>query len=343
MTGFPTRRPAELEDRPPERQWLVEGLWGRQAVGIIGGEPKCGKSFLALDLAVSVAAGVPCLRRFPAAQSGPVLMFAAEDAGHIVRRRLQGIAAAAGADFEALDIAVIDVPVLRLDHAADRKRLVETVERHGPGLLVLDPLVRLHGVDENAVSEIAPILGFLRDVQRRSGAAVLLVHHARKSGSSRPGQALRGSSELHAWGDSNLYLRRRDGKIVMTVEHRAAPGLADVAIELADDGQGPALRLRQQDPDDVGLERPTPEERVVQALADSGAPLSQRQIRERAATRPATVAEALRKLVREERVERLPEGGYRIADAEDAAAQAAAVNGRGHGQALPKARYRPNP
>ena len=129
----------------------------------------------------------------------------------------------------------------------------------------------------------------------------------------------------------------------MTVEHRAAPGLADVAIELADDGQGPALRLRQQDPDDVGLERPTPEERVVQALADSGAPLSQRQIRERAATRPATVAEALRKLVREERVERLPEGGYRIADAEDAAAQAAAVNGRGHGQALPRARYRPNP
>jgi len=25
------------------------------------------------------------------------------------------------------------------------------------------------------------------------------------------------------WGDSNLYLRRRDGQIVMTVEHRAAP------------------------------------------------------------------------------------------------------------------------
>ena len=220
MSGLPTRRPAELEDRPPERQWLVDGLWGRQAVGIVGGEPKCGKSFLALDIAVAVAAGVPCLRRFPAVQPGPVLMFAAEDAGHIVRRRLQGIAAAAGAEFEALDIAVIDVPVLRLDHRPDRQRLVETVERHRPRLLVLDPLVRLHGVDENAAAEIAPILGFLRDVQRRSGAAVLLVHHARKSGSSRPGQALRGSSELHAWGDSNLYLRRRDGRIVMTVEHR---------------------------------------------------------------------------------------------------------------------------
>ena len=314
MTGFPTRRPSELEDRPPDRQWLVEGLWGRQAVGIIGGEPKCGKSFLALDLAVAVAAGVPCLRRFPAVQSGPVLMFAAEDAGHIVRRRLQGIAAAAGADFETLDIAVIDVPVLRLDHKPDRQRLLETVARHGSRLLVLDPLVRLHGVDENAVSEIAPILGFLRDVQRRSGAAVLLVHHARKSGASRPGQALRGSSELHAWGDSNLYLRRRDAKIVMTVEHRAAPGLADIGIELADDGDGAALRLQRHDPDGTGPEEPpTPEQRIVQALADADAPLSQRQIRERAATRPATVADTLRALIDRRRVERAAEGGYRLA------------------------------
>ena len=147
--GFPTRAPIELEDRPTQQQWLVDRLWGRQAVGIVGGEPKCGKSFLALDLAVAVAAGVPCLRRFAADQPGPVLMFAAEDAGHIVRARLHGIAEAAGARFDTLDIAVIDVPSLRLDHRADRQRLVETVQRIRPRLVVLDPLVRLHGVDEN--------------------------------------------------------------------------------------------------------------------------------------------------------------------------------------------------
>ena len=151
-------------------------------------------------------------------------------------------------------------------------------------------------------------------MQRRSGAAVLLVHHARKSSASRPGQALRGSSELHAWGDSNLYLRRRDAKIVMTVEHRAAPGLADIGIELADDGDGAALRLQRHDPDGTGPEEPpTPEQRIVQALADADAPLSQRQIRERAATRPATVADTLRALIDRRRVERAAEGGYRLA------------------------------
>ena len=345
MKGFPTRSPADLEDRPQEQQWLVDGLWAKQAVGIVGGEPKCGKSFLALDLAVAVAAGVPCLRRFAAAQPGPVLMFAAEDAGHIVRDRLAGIARAAGARFEALDIAVIDVPTLRLDHRPDRQRLLETVERIGPRLLVLDPLVRLHGVDENTVAEIAPILGFLRDLQRRFEAAVLLVHHARKSGATRPGQALRGSSELHAWGDSNLYLRRRDGQIVMTVEHRAAPGLNDIEIELADDGEGPALRLRRPLPAEAAPEPETPEQRIVQVLAEAATPLSQRQIREHAATRPATVAAALRALIREGCVERVPEGGYRIADtgADDATAPAAAVNDRGRRQALPKAVTASNP
>ena len=310
--GFPTRAPVELEDRPRRHQWLIDALWGRQAVGIVGGEPKCGKSFLALDLAVAVAAGVPCLRRFAADEPGPVLLFAAEDAGHIVRARLEGIAKAAGARFETLDIAVIDIPALRLDHRADRQRLLETVERIRPRLVVLDPLVRLHGVDENTVAEVAPILGFLRDIQRRFASAVVLVHHARKSGAARPGQALRGSSELHAWGDSNLYLRRRDKQIVMTVEHRAAPGLNDIEIELADDGKGPALRLRQTDTAEAAPRPQTPERRILQALADTETPLSQRQIRERAATRPATVAQTLQSLLREGRVERAPEGGYRI-------------------------------
>ncbi len=312
MRGFPTRSPAALEERPQQQHWLVEELWASQAVGIIGGEPKCGKSFLALDIAVAVAAGVPCLRRFPPARTGPVLMYAAEDAGHIVRSRLQGIAKAAGTTFETLDIAVIDVPALRLDHRNDRQRLLDTVARIAPRLLVLDPLVRLHGIDENAAGEVAPILGFLRDLQRRFETAVLLVHHARKSGAARPGQALRGSSELHAWGDSNLYLRRRDKQILMTVEHRAAPGLSDIEIELADDGQGLALRPRRTPPQETAPEPESPERRIMQVLAQAEAPLLQAEIRKRAGARNATVTAALHELVRKGRVEREPGGRYRF-------------------------------
>jgi len=64
MTQLPVQPAWRLADRPEQQRWLVDALWSDEAVGIIGGEPKCGKSFLALDLAVAVAAGIPCLRRF---------------------------------------------------------------------------------------------------------------------------------------------------------------------------------------------------------------------------------------------------------------------------------------
>src|SRR6476646_1708955 len=91
MNQLPVQRASELSvDSPSLTQWLVQGLWSDQAVGILGGEPKCCKSFLALDLAVSVASGAPCLRRFVVRRTGPVLLFPAEDSLAVVRRRLEG-------------------------------------------------------------------------------------------------------------------------------------------------------------------------------------------------------------------------------------------------------------
>ena len=63
-----------------------------------------------------------------------------------------------------------------------------------PRLLILDPFVRLHRIDENASGEVAPLLAYLRELQRRHGLAVLVVHHAKGAGRARAGQALRGSS-----------------------------------------------------------------------------------------------------------------------------------------------------
>ena len=100
----------------------------------------------------------------------------------------------------------------------------------------------------------------------------------------------------------------------MTVEHRAAPGLNDIELELADDGQGTALRQRQHTAHDNAPHNDTAQQRIVEVLADAQSPLSQRQIRERAATRHTTVATILAKLVRDGHVEHHAAGGYRIVD-----------------------------
>ena len=191
-TTLPVEPAWRLAQRPAEQRWLVTGLWSEQAVGIVGGEPKCCKSFLALDLAVAVASATPCLRHFAVPHPGRVLLYAAEDALHVVRHRLEGICAAAGCGLADLDLQVITAPTLRLDLPADRSALDRTVAELRPRLLILDPFVRLHRIDENASGEVAPLLAHLRELQRRYALSVLVVHHAKKSaGGMRAGQALR--------------------------------------------------------------------------------------------------------------------------------------------------------
>ncbi len=56
-------------------------------------------------------------------------------------------------------------------------------------------------------------------------------------------QALRGSSEFHAWGDSNLYLRRKGEPATLTVEHRAAAAIPDIRLRLVADEAWIALQI----------------------------------------------------------------------------------------------------
>jgi hypothetical protein len=126
----------------------------------------------------------------------------------------------------------------------DRERLSNTVQARQPRLLILDPLIRLHRVDENDASQIAGLLSYLRQLQRTFHVAVLVVHHARKDANgTRPGQALRGSSELHGWGDSNLYMRRRGAQLTLSTEHRAAASQDHIPLELTQAGSALALSV----------------------------------------------------------------------------------------------------
>ena len=308
MTALPVRPAHLLQTLPAEQRWLIEGLWGAEAVGIVGGEPKCCKSFLALDMAVSVASATPCLRRFPVTRRGRVLLFAAEDALTTVRQRLEGICAAADLKLADLDFQVITAPTLRLDLDRDRERLDDTVRVLRPTLLVLDPFVRLHRVDENVSAEVAPLLDYLRGLQRHHQTAVVLVHHARKGAAHlRAGQALRGSSELHAWGDSNLYLRRTgEGDVLsLAIEHRAAASSEGTTLRLI--AQDDALALHADEPQSLvpASSQPPPPtaiDRIEAALAAADSPLSMKVIRATVRMRAATVSDALATLVTQGRV-----------------------------------------
>ena len=313
MNPFPVQRASQIDTAGPQTQWLVEDLWTEQAVGILGGEPKCCKSFLALDLAVSVASGTACLRQFAVRRHGTVLLFPAEDSLPVVRQRLEGICAAAQVTLADCPIEVITAPALRLDLPADRQRLRDTVQRLRPVMLILDPLIRLHRLDENDASQIAALLSFLRELQREYKLAVLLVHHARTdSHASRPGQALRGSSELHGWGDSNLYMRRKGDQLTLTTEHRAAPSQEHLPLALKQTGAALALALTETATVTAAAKSTaSPSQRVRDALSSLSEPVPVQRLRQLCGMRTAAVCAALAELSEQGLVSR-DDRGYQL-------------------------------
>jgi hypothetical protein len=146
---------------------------------------------------------------------------------------------------------VITAPSLRLDLDRDQRRLDAAIRNLGPRLLLLDPFVRLHRINENDAGEVSGILAFLRELQRTHSLAVVVVHHTRKNGpaGSQAGQGLRGSSDFHAWTDSALYLRRHRDHLLLSVEHRAAPAPDPLPLALLADAGHPHLEILGHDPE----------------------------------------------------------------------------------------------
>jgi RecA-family ATPase len=305
---YQTLHAGELARRTAPLSWIVEGLFLEAGAGILGGAPKTCKSFFALDLCVAVASGTSCAGRFKPLLPGPVVLLCAEDPHAVISSRLKALARSRQRALRDLPIEVIVEPTVLLPEGLER--LTATLSAFKPRLLLLDPLIRLHRADENSASEMSVILDGLRGLARASKTAILLVHHARKAAAGNAGTGLRGSSDLHAFGDTNLYLRRlsRDSTLELRVEHRAAAAPEPVRLKLRVDEQAePTARFEVLD---SAPEGDPAAQRILELLGHAEAPLSSAALREKLGVRNQTVAEALKYLQADGRIRRAGRDGW---------------------------------
>ena len=302
--------PASAIEVPAGPAWLIENLWGEQAVGILGGAPKSGKTWLALELALAVASGKPALGRFEVPRAGPVLLFAAEDSPPRVRTRLEGLARIQRVHLEDVPVHLILASRLRLDTPQDQDRLADAVRKIRPRLLVLDPFVRIYGnIDENQAGDVARILGYLRELSRTLDLSILVVHPARKA-AGPGGLSLRGSGDFYAWTDKSLTLRKHKGQLELAIEHRHAPSPEPLSLELRGEDEDRPAHLA------IGANGSPPEntelyEQILEVLGREEGPITQDALRAELRVRMQRLVDALRLLEQQGRVARSAAGWSR--------------------------------
>ena len=179
--------------------------------------------------------------------------------------------------------------------------------------------MRLHGIDENHAGEVAELLAYFRSLQRQLDLSVLLVHHTRKNaaGGAAAGQGLRGSGDIHAFGDSNLYLRRSREHLVLSSEHRAAPAATPVIWNWS----RPTRRRRTwRSSGSCRTDRPSSpmegkrrslEERVLDLLGQ-GVTVTRAKLRDSLGVKNERLGEVLESLERAGRLCRTPAGWQRL-------------------------------
>jgi hypothetical protein len=198
---------AQQPPTPPPS--LVEpGLLPAQGIWFVGGEPKVGKSLLVANLALALAAGsnrigfpVPAPRRVLVCQFElPLPQFVNR---LLVMRRSLGPAA----DHHLL----VDTRATGhlLSSPQGLNHFVVAARAAAAEVIVLDPLYSTHDQDENDTRAMAALCQALLRLRDATHAALIVVHHIRKSITREEiGSAFRGSSALHAVGDTYMLLTR---------------------------------------------------------------------------------------------------------------------------------------
>lgn len=243
----------------PMEKWTVDTIWSNDAHGLIAGEPKTFKSFIATDLAVSVASGTPFLGFFEVPQTGPVILIQEENTPAMMKDRLEKIACSrqlggkiktSGRTLEM--ISPEDLPIhlmnnqgFNLTDDSHLEFLEDQIRVVKPKLVVLDPIyLMMPGVDENSAVGLTPVLRKLLLLKQRNNCGMLIVHHYNKprhEEDRHPGNRISGSGVFYRWFESALYVERgaEPGSVKMTPEHRgAAPaGAIHVDFDIGDMGE----------------------------------------------------------------------------------------------------------
>jgi len=179
--------------------WLFRGLWPGDAYGVVAAEDKVGKTWAAVDAAISVASGTAWLGRFPADSPGPALLLAGEGGERGILRRLDAVATSRGLRLDDLPVRVL-LRVPHLTNAVHMEQVAQELADHPARHVTLDPLyLAARGASGSDLYAMGEHLETLQHITQAAGSALTVVTHFNKTGEGRGSKRITGAGP-GAWG-----------------------------------------------------------------------------------------------------------------------------------------------
>lgn len=220
----------------PNPEYLLEPILYRNTSNLLTAYAGVGKSVLSMSIAHAVVTGLPLWGHFQVHKTGSVLIIDEENPGAFLKERLLKMGFK-----EGMPIYFLHYQGVKLDAPACFASLVETISELKPVLVVFDALIRLHNAKENDNSEMAIVMGKVRELINLTGITALIIHHDRKGQGDRKERA-RGGGDIVGAVDNQICLEPKDDDTLLL-----SPGKTRVApfkpIKLKMEGEGEALQF----------------------------------------------------------------------------------------------------
>lgn len=217
-------------------KWVLPGIIPESGCGIIVSAPKVGKTRVSMEMALGIASGIlPMGKSVRKARN--VGFFSLEDGAHLFAERLQEYISNddlrnqyhwdgfLDTDFKwyppkPLPLHVGFTPI-DLNKEIDHIRLEEVINLLNLEFVIIDTLSMAMGnADVNASKEVYGILSGLKAIAKRTGCAIMLIHHTRKRVFDK-GETIQemilGSTAIHAWSDFILGLTKPEDSDLLKV------------------------------------------------------------------------------------------------------------------------------
>lgn len=311
--------------------WLVDDWMPESSIVFLVSPPESYKTWILLDLAVSVASGAPFLGQFEVFDKGPTLIIQQEDSHSgltdrlalIVEQKLGANAVLNGDEWQIpsmpdLPIYVHPSRMLRFDNKKVVEELEKQIEVLRPKVIMIDPLYSTTASTDNYMGDLANQMMVLKTWRDKYGCSFLIAHHSKKNldPDSTAREDLWGSQFLNAFLEAGWQVRRNPklapNEIVVRRHSKVMGNQKQIALKFDISTKYPMkyeVTTRGYEPAQAEQRQPAQAE-LLDIIKNKGA-VSQADIATETGKSTSTVSRQMRQLEAAGLVEHMPNGKWR--------------------------------